>query len=284
MSRHLTLVLFLLAILGADGRAQAEPQAQVAGTRAGADAASAEFHEASKAIDEAAFSEAVDRLELLADRGFVHPDASFNRAIAYLGRARSPQRQAGDLGRAAAALAETLSLRPHDAEAASTLEAVRSEIARARARSGATPLVARPRLVRAIVSLAPEPVWGVLAALGSFALAWGLVLRLLIKRPGTAVPGALSIGIGLLVFGVSGALAASARHFRRTSTLAVVVVSEARLLDESGRPLPQAAESSVAPEGAEVYVLEHRGGLSRIEWGSMEAWVVAGQVRELEKP
>ena len=120
--------------------------------------------------------------------------------------------------------------------------------------------------------------------LGSFALSWGLFLRLLVKKPGTSVPAALSIGVGLLVFGVAGALAAGARHFRRTSTLAVVVVPEARLLDESGRPLAQGAESGVAPEGAEVYVLEQRGGLTRVEWGNTEAWVVAGQVRELARP
>jgi hypothetical protein len=284
MQRFLTLVLFLLAALGVDARARADQTSEPAPAGAAADTSAAEFGEALKAIEDGAFNDAIDRLELLADRGFVHPDASFNRGVAYLGRARSTQRQAGDLGRAAAALAEALALRPNDPEAESTLDAVRSEIARARARGGGAGLVARPRLVRAIVGLAPEPVWGVLAALGSFVLAWGLVLRLLYKRPGTAVPGALSIGIGLLVFGVSGALAAGARHFRRSSALAVVVVPEARLLDESGRPLPQAAESSVAPEGAEVYVLEHRGGLTRVEWGNTDAWVVAGQVRELAKP
>jgi hypothetical protein len=277
---HRLSSLVLLAALAAAPRARAEDGAPAP---FGA-TESAEFAEALAAIEDGAFNDAIDRLELLGDRGFVHPDASFNRGVAYLGRARSTQRQAGDLGRAAAGFAESLALRPADAEAERALESVRSEIARARARSGGTPLVARPRLLRAIVGLAPEAVWGVLAALGSFALAWGLVLRLLVKRPGSAVPGALSIGIGLLVFGVSGSLAAGARHFRRTSALAVVVVPEARLLDESGRPLPQTAESSVAPEGAEVYALEQRGGLTRIEWGSTEAWVVAGQVRELAKP
>jgi hypothetical protein len=281
MHRLLALVLFLVAALGREAAARAD--ASTPGVKA-ADGAAVEFREAQKAIEDGGFSDAIDRLELLADRGFVHPDASFNRAVAYLGRARSPQRQAGDLGRAAAALAETLELRPGDREAESALEAVRSEIARTRARSGGAPLVARPRLVRAIVGLAPEPVWGALASLGSLALAWGLVLRLLFKRTGTSIPAALSIGVGVLVLGVAGALTAGARHFRRTSTLAVVVVPEARLLDESGRPLAQAAESSVAPEGAEVYVLEHKGGLTRVEWGNTEAWVVAGQVRELAKP
>ena len=85
---------------------------------------------------------------------------------------------------------------------------------------------------------------------------------------------------------LGGALTAGARSFRTTSTPAVVVASEARLLDESGRPLPvsRSGEGNVAPEGAELYVLEHRGGLARVEWGSTVAWVVAGQLRELARP
>lgn len=250
-----------------------------------ADGLPSEFQAARTSIEQGAYADAIDRLELLADRGVVHPDASFNRAVAYVGRAHSPQRQPGDLGRAAAALAETLSLRPDDAEAESALENVRSEIARSRARGGGTPLTARPRLARAIVGLAPEAVWGTLAALGAFVLAWGLALRLLVKRASLAVPAALSIGIGALLLVLGGSLTAMARNFRLNSTLAVVIVPEARLLDASGRPLPvtAAAESSIAPEGAEVYVLERRAGLTRIEWGSHEAWVVAGQVREVAR-
>lgn len=250
-----------------------------------ADSTPSEFHAALLSIEQGAYGDAIDRLELLADRGVVHPDTSFNRAVAYVGRAHSPQRQPGDLGRAAAALAETLSLRPGDAEAEAALETVRSEIARSRARNGGAPLVARPRLARAIVGLAPEAVWGALAALGSLVLAWGIGLRLLARRASLAVPAALSIGIGALLFTLGGSLTAMARHFRKNSTLAVVIVPEARLLDASGRPLPvtQAAESSVAPEGAEVYVTEHRAGLTRVEWGSHDAWVVAGQVREVAR-
>jgi len=244
-----------------------------------------EFGLAVKAIDDGAFGEAIDQLELLADRGFVHPDASFDRAVAYIGRARSPQRQPGDLGRAAAALAETLALRPDDRDAQSALDAVRQELGRSRARKGGAPLIARPRLVRAIVGLLPESAWGALAALGSLSLAWGLALRLLLRRTGTEVPGALGIGVGGLLLCLGGGLGAGARHFRRTSTLAVVVVPEARLLDESGRPLPVRpnGEGSVAPEGAEMYVTERRGGLDHVEWGTTDGWVIAGQVREVEQ-
>jgi hypothetical protein len=217
-----------------------------------------DFGEAVQAIERGAYGEAIDRLELLADRGFVHPDASFDRAVAYLGRARSTQKQAGDFGRAAAALAETLLLRPDDKEAEAALEAVRSELSRSRARKGGAPLFARPRLARAIVSLAPEKVWGAIASFGSLVLSVGLALRLLSRREGTVVPGSLAIGIGSLLLLVGALLLGGAREFRKNSTPAVVVAPEARFLDASGRPLPGggAGDTSVAPEGAELYVLE----------------------------
>lgn len=244
------------------------------------------FREAVHAIEEGAYGDAIDRLELMADRGVVHPDVSFNRAMAYLGRARSTQKKTGDLGRAAAAFAETLELRPSDAEADRALEAVRSELSRAQARKGGAPLFARPRLARALVGLAPERVWGILAIVGSLVLSVGLALRLLVQRAGAVVPGSLAIGIGSLLLLVGGALTAGARSFRRTSTPAVVVASEARLLDEAGRPLPvtRSGEGNVAPEGAELHVLEHQGGLARVEWGGTIAWVVRGQLRELARP
>jgi hypothetical protein len=267
-------LLVLLAVLGTAAVASAEHPVVSA----------AEVALAVKAIDDGAYGEAIDHLELLADRGFVHPDASYDRAVAYIGRARSPQRQPGDLGRAAAALAETLALRPDDREAQSALDAVRQEIGRKRARTGGAPLIARPRLVRALVGLLPETVWGGVAVLGSLSLAWGLALRFLLRRTSAEVPGALGIGVGGLLLCLGGGLAGGARHFRRTSTLAVVVVPEARLLDETGRPLPVRpnGDSTVASEGAEMYVLEHRGGLDRVEWGTTDGWVVAGQLREVE--
>ena len=153
------LALFLLASAGNEALAAAPP--------------AADFEQAVSALEQGAYGDAIDRFEQLADRGFVHPDASFDRAVAYIGRARSPQKQVGDLGRAAAALAETLALRPDDQAADSALDAVRSEIGRTRARTGSRPLVARPRLIRALVGLLPEPAWGALAVLGSFSLAWG---------------------------------------------------------------------------------------------------------------
>jgi hypothetical protein len=246
----------------------------------------AEFRKAVAALNQGAYGEAVDRLELLADQGFVHPDASFDRAVAYLGRARSAQGKEGDWGRAVHALSETLLLRPDDRGAEAALAAVRSELARRNSRSGGGPIVARPRLARAIATLLPEVVWGVAALAGALALALGIALRFIVRKPSYEVPAALAMGVGALVLIVGGVLARAAFHFETRTVPAVVVAPSARLLDAIGRPLPmrQGAEGSTIPEGSDVYVLERQGGLVRVEWGNEEAWVVASQVRELSRP
>ncbi len=240
------------------------------------------FSAGTAALERGAFGEAIGQFESLADRGFVHADVSYNRGLAYVGRARSLQSEPGDLGRAAAAFAETLVLRPGDAEAERALELVRTEVGRRLSRSGRAPMMARPSLGRAVVTLLPENVWAIVAALGALGTAIGLALRRFSKRHGAVLGGSVTLGIGLLLLTLGSVLTASARQLRHTSVPAIVVVDQARLLDEAGRPLPSGrAESDAIPEGAEVYVTEHRGGLSRVEWGNSEGWVVAGQVREL---
>src|SRR5258707_295149 len=94
------------------------------------------FHKGVDALKGGSLNEAVELFEALADRGFVHPDASFDRSLSYLGRVKAGVERPGDLGRAAAALEETLLFRPDDREAESALELVRAEAARGRARSG----------------------------------------------------------------------------------------------------------------------------------------------------
>jgi tetratricopeptide (TPR) repeat protein len=247
-----------------------------------AESADESFRAAAAALERGAYGEAIDRFEALADRGFQHPDASFDRALAYAGRARSLQAAPGDLGRAAAALEETLLLRPEDAEAERALETVRSEIARRHARRGNAPMMARPSLGRAVATLLPENVWAVVGALGSLAAALGLALRRFSGRRQAELTGGVLIGVGSLLLGTGTTLALAARHLRLTTTQAVVIAEEARLLDESGRPISaKKGESDFIPEGARVWVTDRRGGLSRVEWGSSEGFVVAGQLREL---
>jgi hypothetical protein len=243
-----------------------------------------DFASANQALKRGAYTEAIDTLELLADRGFVHPDASFDRAVAYVERARSSAAVPGDLGRAAAALCEVLILRPDDDAAENGLARIRAEISRRHAREGTAPVLARPSLGRAVTSLFDENVWAVIAVSGSLLLALGLVLRRFVERTSAALAGAVGIGLGALLL-VSGAgLTAGARHFRLTSSPAVIVVEEARLLDETGKPLPQkrgAADSVTVPEGASLYVLERRPTLDRVEWGSTEGWLTPSQIQIL---
>jgi hypothetical protein len=243
-----------------------------------------DFAAANQALQRGAFTEAIDTLELLADRGFVHPDASFNRAVAYVGRARTSSAAPGDLGRAAAALSEVLVLRPDDEEADNGLARIRAEISRRHVREGTAPVMARASLGRAVTSLLDENVWDVVALVGTLLLSVGLGLRRFVHATSAGLAGAIAIGVGAVLLLSGAGLAAGARHFRLTSALAVIVADEARLLDESGKPLPQrsgAADSVTIPEGASVYVLERRPALFRVEWGSGEGWLTPGQVRIL---
>jgi hypothetical protein len=271
VSRRLAALLALVLVLCA-------PQA-----RAESDSAR-DFATASAALKRGAYTEAIDTLELLADRGFVHPDASFDRAVAYVERARSSSAQPGDLGRAAAALSEVLELRPGDDEAEAGLSRIRAEIARRHAREGTAPVMARDSFGRAATALFSENTWAIIALCGSLLLALGLALRRFVRGTSAALAGAVGIGIGAVLLVMGGSFTAGARHFRRSSSPAVIVAEEARLLDESGKPLPQkrgAADSVIVPEGASVYVLERRPTLYRVEWGSGEGWVTPGQVRIL---
>lgn len=245
------------------------------------------FAKALDSLERGANSEAIDRFELLADRGFVHPDASFDRAVAYVRRAQSGQAEPGDLGRAAAALEETRQLRPEDEAAEAALETVRAEIARRRARSGGEPVVVSPSLGRAVVMLLSEDVWAALALLGSLSLSVGLGLLLYTQRRTRRLTGAVAASVGGVLLLLCGSLALAARHFRVSTDPAVVVVPEARLLDAAGAPVKQkdgVPEHVAAPEGARVYVLEQKGRLLRVQWGTTEAWVNAGQLRILATP
>src|SRR5690606_30595240 len=210
-----------------------------------------EITQAEAALERGAFDEAIDRLELAADRGVVHPDVSYARARAYGERARSSAARAGDLGRAAAALEETLHLRPSDDTAEKALEKIRAEISRRRARTGASPVIQRPAIGRAVADLLPENVWAGVAAFGALVLTLGLSARHVPRRRTIEIAAAVGVVAGLVFGVVGGALAGLSRYYRTSSRPAVVVVAEARLLDADGRPLPRRGESENAvPEGA----------------------------------
>lgn len=262
------LVALALAASGPCYAADAEQPAQV-------------IREALAAVQRGAFDNAVDQLELLADRGFVHADASRARAYVYVQRARSRAQRPGDLGRAIAALEEVEQLDPK-AELGPKIEVLRAEISRQRAREGTSPVLQRPTLGRAVTSLLPENVWAGVSVLGAALLSVGLVLYLFVKRRSAEIAGATAIVVGIVLGGLGGCLTLGARHYRRTSRAAVVVASEARLLDAEGHALPSNQKLPAAvPEGSLVYVREQRERFARIEWGSVDGWVDPSQLQLL---
>lgn len=271
MKPHAT-VLSLLVVCGLLGTARAEPPSQ---------SKQQYFATATKSLEEGAINQAIDEYELMADHGIQHPDASFNRALAYIRRAESPQEQAGDLGRAAAAFSEVLTLRPDDAEAREGLRLVREEIGRRRARRGAEQVIMSPSLARTAVGLLSETTWAILAGLGSAMLSVGLALRLWFTRASSRLTGGILGVVGALLLVVSGAFAFGARHLRLTSRAAIVVVPEARLLDETGKPRVQRGTSAII-EGERVYVVDERGPYAQIEWGTVAGWVNRSQLMLLD--
>jgi hypothetical protein len=235
------------------------------------------FADAVAALDKGALDDAIDRLELLADRGFSHPDASYDRAIAYVRRAQSRGAKRGDLGRASAALAEVLEQRPDDAEASTALGRVRHEIARRRARSGASEVDLKPSLGWAVVGLVEEDTWAILAMIGSGVASLAIALRLVSKKEAVRLGGTIAASLGAVTLLLTGALAAFARYERVHYRPAVVVVEEARLLDDNGATI--SGPGSLIPEGASVRVTDQKGTLAHVEWGTLDGWLSFGQLR-----
>lgn len=272
------------------------------GSTEAADADSVTFEQGVADLKRGDYNRAIEVFEALADRGEVHPDASYNRALAYLGRVRAGAERPGDLGRAAAGFEETLLLRPDDPDAELALESVRAEVARRRARGGADVEVeARPSLDRALIGLAPERTWAGLAILASVVLTMGLVARALSRRralhaeaagapkSGEGGParvdamhlvGMIAVPIGALLLVLFTGLVAGAQHLRKTTQDGVVVVREVRLTDERGAVLAGAP----IPEGARVELSEQRGGLVRVRRGTSTGWASLGGVRRLVRP
>lgn len=239
------------------------------------------FQEGVEALDKGDYPAAIDIFEALADRGFVHPDVSYNRALAYIGRVREGKARTGDLGRAAAALEETLLAEPKDPDAELALDLVRAEVARKRARQAGSELEVEthPTIGRALVGLLPERIWAVLAAFGSTLLTLGLALRRARRDTPAHLAAMILVPVGALALLGFGALAFGARHLRKTTEPAVVVAAEARLLDEKGIPTGTAS----IPEAAKVEIHERRGSLAYVRWGAVEGWASTRELRLLPR-
>jgi len=243
------------------------------------------FNRATTAIEAGAPSEAIAELELLADRGVLDPDVSFNRAVAYIKRAKTSRGQPGDLGRAVAALEETIALRPSDAQAEAALQRVQSELSRERSRRGSQSLLVRPSIGRALVRLFPENFWALSAMLASGFCTLGLLVAWLASSPRRRFVGKVTASISGAFGILAGVMIFAAVQIRHTVTIGVVTVPEARLRDAAGVPLPVtvARDSANIPEGARVDISRLSDRYAEILWGETKAWVQLSDLQVLPK-
>ncbi len=243
------------------------------------------FAAATKALAEGRAGDAVGALEALADRGVVDPVASYDRGLAYAMRVRMGADVPGDLGRAAQGFEEALDLTSDGKladDAGRGLVAVRSEIARRRARAGEPVVVDPARSIgRAVAGLLSEQVWAILALLASLAVGVGLFVRRLAGASRARVAGGVVAGVATPALLVAVVLTLAARNDRLNLREAVVVTPGARPTDDRGLAVPGAAS---LPEGARVEVVESRGSMARVRFGAVEAWVSASALREIARP
>jgi hypothetical protein len=251
----------------------------VAAWPAGADAAPEdEYTRVADALQHGRDDEAIAALEALADRGVVHPDASFDRGIAYARRARGRSAAPGDLGRAAAGFEEALGLRPGDVDAAAALEVVRGEVARRRARRGKDEVSVGDPPDRLVTGLASERTWALLAVVSSLVLAAGLLLR----RRGSGpwhVAGSLAVPLGALGLCAFTPAAWWAGVLTRERGVGVVIAPEITLTNDQG----QRTDAPVVPEAARVEVGRVADERVRVRWGSYEGWAPLGSVRRIAR-
>lgn len=263
----------LAAALVLAASALASPRALAAG-----DTPEQLFAAGAAALGRGEYAAAIDTFEALADQGFLHPDASYDRGLAYVTRYRAQAGRPGDLGRAAAAFEEALLLRPGDHDADVALDLVRAEVTRKRARHSKDAVDVRPTLDRVVVGLADEETWGLAAFVASLALALGLVLR---PRPGRAhIAGSILAPAAIVLLLALVPLTYAAHRLRLSTRPGVIVASEVRFTSEDG----QARGGDPVPEAAAVEVGERRGSLVHVRWGAALGWVPAADVRVLGAP
>ncbi len=264
MKAALLLAALLVALAPARARADERPEEA--------------FAQAAAALQKGEYGAAIETFEALADQGFVHPDASYDRGVAYVMRVRAKAERPGDLGRAAAAFEETLLLRPDDRDADAALDLVRAEVTRRRARHTKEAVDVRPTLDRMLVGLAGEETWGLAAFAASLALALGLVLR---PRAGRAhIAGSILVPTAIVALAALVPLAWGAHVLARSTRPGVIVASEVYLSDAEGR----AIGGDPVPEAARVEAGDRKGGLVHVRWGAAEGWVPAADVRVLGAP
>ena len=281
-ARWLLVVLALAALLASvtdAGRARADedaPQEEMD--------PEALFRGANEALAGGRPTEAIAKLEALADRGVVDAVVSFDRGLAYAARVRGGGEQPGDLGRAAHGFEETRELTRDptlEADATSALAVVRAEIARRRSRAGDPVEIQHGfSLGRSIVGLLPENVWAAAAAVMALALSIAIVARRRMTLPRAKVAATTTGAIAGSLLLLTSLLAWAARDDRLHLREGVVVAPSARLLDER-----HLAQDGVAPlpEGVRARIVEEHGGFSRIVVGAADGYVPSSSVLPLAK-
>ena len=268
MSRRRTLsaaLLSALVVLGVSRVAVAETEAP-----------EVVFERATAALRAGEYNAAIDGYESLADRGFVHPDASYDRGLAYVMRVRQKADKPGDLGRAAAAFAEALRLRPDDQDGGVALDQVRAEVTRRRSRKGKDAVDVRPTIDRLVIGLASERGFAGAAFVASMLLAIGLFLRRTPSGP-VHVAGSVMVPTSALALLALLPLTWASRDLRLRTQSGVVVATEVYMTADNGVALG----GDPIPEAAEVEVRERKDARLLVRWGPTEGWVPLGAVQIL---
>lgn len=279
------LVAFVCLVSSPSRGAEPEPNASGGFIKlAGVSASVAEvLTQAQGALERGSYSQAIDLLEHLSDSGRVGANLSFDRGLAYLKRAESGRARPTDMAQSAAAFQEAVYLAPDDDEASRALSRVQEALARRHTRRTASPVRARPRLLRALVQLVGENGWACVGLFGSLLLAAGVGCSAFARRGGTLrtlAPTLLLGGAGLAALGAG--LALAGQRLRARYTPALVVVDEAQMLGKNGRP--RTGPHNRLPQGSVVYVAAQEGGLVDVEWGAQRAWLLASQIRQVARP
>lgn len=229
-------------------------------------------------------SEAIAKLEALADRGIVDAVVSFDRGLAYAARVRSGGELPGDLGRAAHGFEETRELTYDSslsADAESALTMVRSEVARRRARSGDPVEIESGKSIgRSIVGLLPENAWAGIAGAMAAALSIAILVRRRMTLPRARVAATTTGAIAASLLLVSASLAWAARDERLYLREGVVITPNARLLDARHVAIDGVAP---IPEGVRARILEENAGFSRIRIGERDGFLPSSSILPIAK-
>jgi len=237
-----------------------------------------EFARLSTLLNEDRTEEAIQGFEVLADRGLVHADLSFNRGVAYLKRALSPSERSGDLGQAAAGFFEAANLRRGDESAEAAAQALTLEIARRQGEQREAQVsMSEPLHVQALSAFdATYPLGASILGATLFVLGLGLSLKseLRARAHSLALLGAILWALGSALYALSEYYVAGAQY-------AVVVVPRAELRNALGQK-QRGAETLLL--GTKLRIGEQRSNLVELKAGDSDSWLLGSDVRRLQSP